>query len=296
MKVFVTGASGFVGQAVTRELVRAGHRVVGLARSEAAAEAVTAAGGTPHPGELGELQGLRQAASAADALVHCGFVHDFARFAESCELDRAVIATLGEAVLGSQRPLLITSAIGVLPSGTQVTEHTRAPATTRNPRVATEQATAMLVERGVNAALVRLPPSVHGEGDHGFVPMLIQLAREKGESAYVGEGTNRWPAVHRDDAAVLYRLALESAVAGACWHAVAEEGVPFRELAAAIGRRLELPVVSKSTEEAAAHFTWFAHFAALDVLATSNVTREQLEWQPSRQGLLADLEQAGYFR
>lgn len=291
MKVFVTGASGFVGQAVTRELVRAGHEVRGLARSAAAAAVVTAAGGTPQHGDLTDAAGLRAAAGAADGVVHCGFVHDFSRFPESCELDRAVIAALGGALLGSQRPLLVTSAIGVQPSGTFVTERTLAPAEARNPRVATEQATAALVERGVNAALVRLPPSVHGEGDHGFVPMLVQLARDKGISAYTGEGANRWSAVQRDDAAVLYRLALERATAGACWHAVDEEGVAFRELAAVIGRRLGVPVASRSGGEATAHFAWFAHFAALDAPASSALTREQLGWRPRGVGLLADVEQ-----
>ena len=270
--------------------------MLGLARSAAAAEAVTAAGGIPHHGDLENADALRDAVRAVDAVVHCGFVHDFTRFAEVCELDRSVIGTLGAALLGSQRPLLVTSAIGVLPSGTLVTEQTAAPASARNPRVASEQATAALVERGVNAAIVRLPPSVHGDGDRGgFVPTLIRLAREKGVSAYVGDGANRWPAAHRDDVAALYRLALERSVPGACWHAVDEEGVVVRDLAALIGRRLGVPVVAKSAEEAAAHFGWFEHFTALDVPATSEVTRERLGWRPTGPGLLADVDGAFYF-
>lgn len=294
MRVFLTGATGFVGSAVVRELLDAGHRVVGLARSESAARALAAAGAEAHPGDLADLDALRAGASAADATIHLGFVHDFSNFAASCETDRRAILALGAALSGSDRPLLVTSAIGILPSGHLATEDTRpdqGPAA--HPRAATERAAEAAAAAGARVSLVRLPPSVHGAGDHGFVPTLIRLARDKGVAAYVGGGRNRWPAVHRDDAARLFRLALEAGRGGARYHAVAEEGVAFRDIAAAIGRGLDLPTLSKDGADAEAHFGWFARFAALDVLASSRRTRYALGWRPTGPTLLDDLP--GYF-
>lgn len=294
MRVFLTGATGFVGSAVVRELLDAGHRVVGLARSESAARALAAAGAEAHPGDLADLDALRAGASAADAAIHLGFVHDFANFGASCETDRRAILALGAALAGSDRPLLVTSAIGILPSGHLVTEDSRpAQGPAAHPRAATERAAEAAAAAGARVSLVRLPPSVHGAGDHGFVPTLIRLARDRGVAAYVGGGRNRWPAVHRDDAARLFRLALEAGRGGARYHAVAEEGVAFRDIAAAIGRGLDLPTLSKDGADAEAHFGWFARFAALDVLASSRRTRDALGWRPTGPTLLDDLP--GYF-
>ncbi len=295
MRIFVTGASGFVGTAVVRELLQAGHQVVGLARSDAGAKIVADAGPIVYRGDVGTPESLTRGASEADAVIHTAFNHDFSKFKENSESDRRAIATLGSALAGSKRPLVITSAIGVLPPGQLVTEQTMPPSHNASPRAASEEAARALVERGINVSVVRLPPSTHGEGDHGFVPSLIRIAREKRASAYVGEGLNRWPAVHRVDAAKVFRLAMERATPGAYYHAVAEEGVPFREIAEVIGRRLTVPVVAKSQDEAAAHFTWFAHFAAMNVTASSRQTRERLEWRPTLPGLIADLDQPYYF-
>lgn len=295
MRVFLTGATGFIGSAIVQELLGAGHQVTGLARSEASAAALRAAGAQVHSGSLEDSDSLRSGAAAADGVIHAGFIHDFSKFKENCEIDRKAIEVLGEVLAGSQRPLIVTSGIGLLPSGVLGTEASEPAPNGQNPRVASEEAARALAAKGVNVALLRLPPSVHGAGDHGFVPMLINIAREKGEAAYIGNGDNRWSAVHRYDAARLYRLALEKSVPGARWHGVGEEGVPFRQIAEVIGKRLNLPVVSKTPEAAAQYFTWFTHFASFDCPASSAQTQAKLDWHPSEVGLLADIDTDAYF-
>jgi nucleoside-diphosphate-sugar epimerase len=293
MKVFVTGATGFIGSAIVPELLKAGHKVVGLARSDQAAKSLAALGAGVHHGSLEDLESLRSGAAASDGVIHAAFIHDFANYGPAAEKDQRAIETLGSALSGSRRPLVVTS-------GTLLVQRQNELATEEDPPVSTfprksEDACASLSTHGVNASVLRLPPSVHGDGDHGFVPRLISIAREKGVSAYVGDGANRWPAVHRLDAAHLYRLVLEKGSAGANYHAVGDQGIPFRDIAAAIGRRLNVPVVSKSPEEAAAHFDWLAHFVAIDCPASCAKTQQQLGWRPTHVGLIADLDHGTYF-
>lgn len=297
MRVFVTGATGFVGSAVVQDLLAAGHQVLGLTRSDAGADALAAAGAKPHRGDLDDPESLRRGADLADGVIHTAFNHDFSQFKANCESDRRTIASLAAALAGSDRPLVVTSGTALVAPGQLATEHDM-PAVGSDvmPRVATEEAATAAAEQGVRVSIVRLPPTVHGDGDHGFVPLLIGLAREKGAAAYVGDGANRWPAVHRLDAAPVYRLALEQGAPRAHYHAVAEEGVPFREIAEVIGRQLGVPVVSKTGDAIAEHFGWFAHFAALDCPTSSAWTRETLGWAPSQVELLPDLERGGYFR
>lgn len=291
MRVFVTGATGFVGSATVAELIGAGHQVLGLARSDEGAKALAAAGAEAHRGSLEDLPSLHSGAAAADGVIHAGFNHDWASYAAAAEIDRRAIETLGEALAGSDRPLVITSGTALLAPGRIATEE---DATNGSFPRKSEEAAAAAAARGVRVAIVRLPPSVHGDGDHAFVPMLIGIARQKGAAAYVGDGSNRWPAVHRLDAARLYGLVVEKGTAGV-YHAIGDEGVPFREIAGVIGRRLNLPVVSKPAEEAADHFGWFAHFAGLDCPASSLQTRERLGWRPTGPSLIPDLDRASYF-
>jgi nucleoside-diphosphate-sugar epimerase len=297
MRVFVTGATGFVGSAVVRDLLDAGHKVLGLVRSDASAAALAAAGAEVHRGDIQDLESLRGGAAQCDGVIHTAFNHDFSKFKENCEADRRAVEALGATIAGSDRLLIVTSGTALLSPGRLATEDVKLTLTAEEfPRVATEEAVQAAAAAGARVSEVRLPPSVHGTGDHGFVPILINIARQKGSSAYVGEGLNRWPAVHRLDAGPLYRLALESGAPDARYHAVAEEGVPFREIAEVIGRHLNVPVVSKTPEEAAEHFGWFAHFTAIDAPASSRWTRQTLSWQPTHQDLIADLDAGHYFR
>jgi nucleoside-diphosphate-sugar epimerase len=307
MRVFVTGASGWIGSAVVPELIGAGHRVVGLARSDASAAALTAAGAEVAHGGLDDLETLGIAAAAADGVIHLAFKHDLAftgDFEGAATADRRAIDALGEALVGSQRPFVIASGTLGLARGRVATERDMPdldPATTvfaRGPaiRAANAQATLALASRGVRSCVVRLPPTNHGDGDNGFIAALVAIARERGVSGYIGDGGNRWPAVHRLDSARLFRLALEAAPAGSAVHAVADEGVPIREIAEVIGRHLEIPVVSIAPEHAGEHFTWLAGFLGIDGPTSSALTRELLGWEPTQPGLIDDLDRGHYFR
>jgi nucleoside-diphosphate-sugar epimerase len=294
MRVFITGSTGWVGSAIVKELIAASHRVLGLTRSDKGAEALAAAGAEVHRGSLADLDSLKSGAAQSDAVIHTAFNHDFSKFAENCAEDQRAIEALGAVLEDSDRPLLVTSGVALLAPGRTATEKDVPLNSPSHPRKS-ETATAALKERGVRASTVRLAPSVHGHGDHGFVPILIGIARAKGVSAYIGDGLNRWPAVHRFDAARVYRLALERGVEADHFHAVAEEGVSFKEIAEVIGRRLNIPVVSKSPAEAAEHFGWFANFAGIDAPTSSARTRAKLDWKPEQSGLIADIDHPAYF-
>jgi nucleoside-diphosphate-sugar epimerase len=292
MRVFLTGATGFVGSAIVRELITSGHQVLGLARSDTGAETLASMGAEVHRGSLENPESLRDGARKADAVIHTAFNHDFSRFAENCADDRRAIEAIGAVLEGSGRPMLVTAGLALLAPGRIATEADKA--SPDFPRVS-ETAAAAVASRGVCISTVRLAPSTHGAGDHGFVPHLIGLAREKGVAAYIGDGNNRWPGVHRLDAARLYRLALEQGVESGPYHAVDDEGVSFKAIAEVIGRRLGVPVVSKTPEEASEHFGWFARFAGMDIPSSSARTRSALEWNPEQPGLIADLDQPHYF-
>jgi nucleoside-diphosphate-sugar epimerase len=297
MRIFVTGATGFIGSAVVRELVGAGHEVVGLARSDAAAHALAAAGAQSHRGALDDLDSLQRGAAASDGVIHLAFIHDFSQYAANGETDLRAVEAMGAALAGSGKPLVITSGTTVfVPSGRSLTEDDAGdPASVGAPRVASEEAVMRLAAQGVRASVVRLPPSVHGDGDRAFVPALIAIAREKSVSAHVGDGLNRWPAVHRLDAARLFRLAVEQAPAGSRLHGVGDEGIPVGQIADVIGRRLGVPVVSLSPEEAADHFGWLAGFLSVDCPASSARTQALLGWETLQPGLIADLDHPRYF-
>jgi nucleoside-diphosphate-sugar epimerase len=295
MRIFVTGATGWVGSAVVEELRAGGHEVTGLARSEAAAATLAAAGVRVQRGSLEDLDSLRAGAAGADAVVHTAFNHDFSRFAENGAVEKSAIDALADALAGTDRQLVVTSGVALITPGRVVTEDdVRDPNAAHSPRDP-ESAAAAAAARGVRVSLIRLAPSVHGAGDHGFVPIVIGMAREHAASAYIGDGNNRWPGVHRRDAAKLYRLALERGAKHAVYHAVAEEGVPFREIAGVIGRQLHLPVVSVSGDGVDEHFGWFARFAQIDAPASSAKTRQTLGWNPTEATLLGDLDSPAYF-
>lgn len=296
MRVFVTGATGFIGSVVVRELIDAGHKVLGLARSDASAAALVTAGAAVHRGTLDDLASLQSGAASCDGVIHTAYIHDFTQYAAAGVTDLRAVEVIGATLAGSDRPFINTSGTLVNVAGKLGTENDKADsAAAASGRVVSEEATLAMAERGVRTSVMRLPPSVHGQGDHGFVPWLIAIAREKGVSAYVGDGLSRWPAVHRVDVARLYRLALESAPAGTRVHGVAEEGIPTRQIAEVIGRRLSLPVVSKSHEEAPAHFGFLGHFFGSDNPTSSAISRERFGWTPVQPGLIEDLDQPYYF-
>lgn len=307
MRVFVTGASGWIGSAVVPELLGAGHQVVGLARSDASAAALAALGAEVQRGDIDDLDGLRSGAAASDGVIHLAFRHDAAfsgGFQVAADSDRRAVEIFADVLAGSDRPLVIASGILGLAPGRVATERDGiGPAEdlahlSGGPQVrqATAQFTLALASQHVRSSIVRLSPTVHGEGDHGFMKTLVNIAREKGVSGYVGDGANRWPAVHRLDAAHLFCLALEKAPAGSALHGVADEGVPIRDVAEVIGRHLNVPVVSIAPEDASAHFSWMGGFIGIDAPASSALTRELLGWQPTHPGLIEDLEQGHYFR
>jgi nucleoside-diphosphate-sugar epimerase len=306
MRVFVTGASGWIGSAVVPELIDAGHEVTGLARSDASAAALTAAGAQVRRGTLDDLDSLRSAAAASDGVIHLAFKHDIAfsgDFQGAADADRRAVETFGEALAGSGRPFLIASGTLGLAAGRVATErdgHDADPALAAwgagpQTRQATAELALSLASRGVRSSVVRLPPTNHGEGDNGFMATLVGIARGKGVSGYIGDGSNRWPAVHRLDSAHLFRLALEQAPAGSTLHAVADEGVPIRDVAEVIGRHLDVPVASVPPGQAAEHFSWLGGFIGADSPASSALTRELLGWQPTQPRLIEDLDKGHYF-
>jgi nucleoside-diphosphate-sugar epimerase len=308
MRVFVTGASGWIGSAVVPQLIGAGHQVVGLARSENSATALRAVGAEVQRGTLDDLDCLRSAAAVADGVIHLAFKHDIAfsgDFQGAADADRRAVEVFGDTLAGSQRPLVIAAGVLGLAPGRLATERdghdapdpTVAAAWGRGPqtRLGTAEVALSFAERGVRSSIVRLSPTCHGNGDHGFLAALVGIARAKGIAGYLGDGSNRWPAVHRLDAAALFCLALEQAPAGSTLHAVADEGVPIRDVAAVIGRHLDVPVVAVSPKDAGEHFGFLAGFLGVDNPASSALTREWLGWQPTHPGLLDDLDAGHYF-
>ena len=296
MRIFVTGASGFIGSAVVAELISAGHSVLGLARSDASADKVAAAGADVQRGSLDDLESLKSGAAATDGVIHLGFIHDFSDFKRNCAIDRSAIEALGGALAGSSASP--PRHLRRRDQGGGTDRHRGRPGHSGDRRLSPRfgsRRPSRSPSAGLSASTVRLPPSVHGLGDKGFIPMLYAIARQKGVSAYVGEGLNRWPAVHRFDAARVFRLAIERGAVGGPFHAMGDEGIPLREIATAIGRRLNVPVVSVKPEEAQSHFGWFGGFAGWDVPTSSARTRALLNWTPNQPGLLADMDQPDYF-
>lgn len=291
MKVFLTGASGYNGTAIIQELIGAGHQVIGLARSENSAKVISDAGGEVLLGGLEDLDILKQGASQADGVIHAAFFHDFTQFAKAAEMDKAAIEAMGEVLLGTDKPIVVTSGIIGLPLvDGNVTEESISPGF---PRFS-ETAALALAEKGVNASVVRLPPSVHDKGDHGFIPFIIAQARKNAVSAYPLAGNNRWPAIHRSDAANAFRLAIEKGNKGALYNVVGDTGIELKTIATLIGETLNLPVVSLSGDELTKHFEWMSHFIVFDSPATSFKTQEDLGWKPTQIGLLENMQQ-NYF-
>jgi nucleoside-diphosphate-sugar epimerase len=293
MRIFVTGATGFIGSALVPELIQAGHQVLGLTRSETGAEALRAAGAKVKYGNLEDLDSLRQGAADSDGVIHLAFNHDFSQFQQNCENDRKAIEAMGEVLQGSNRPFIVTSGTAIASSVDGKPAAENSPTASWNPRAASEATTMELTKRGVNNSVVRLP-QVHDTRKQGLVPYATAVARQKRVSAYVGDGSNRWPAAHICDVARLYRLAFEKAEPGAIYHAVDEEGVSMKAIAEALGRGLKVPVVSIAPEEAGAHFGFLGHFVAHDMPASSDITRQKLNWTPTGPGLIADLDGMDY--
>lgn len=294
MRVFITGASGFIGSIITKELIADGHKILGLARSEASAQALIALGAEVHQGDLQDLESLKTGAALSDGVIHTAFIHDFSRFKENSEIDRQAIETMGAVLAGSDRPMIITSGTGMNESGS-IRIETDGIGVRGTPRMS-EDAAAHVAGLGVRASIVRLPPSVHSREKQGLVSSLIDIARQKGVSAYIGEGHNCWPAVHHYDAARVFKLAFEKGARDFAYHAVAEEGVSLKDIAEAIGKGLNIPVVSRSAAEASDHFGWFAPIVAADLRASSALTKQRLGWAPTHPGLLEDLADAAQFR
>jgi nucleoside-diphosphate-sugar epimerase len=294
MRIFLTGATGFIGSALVPELINAGHQVIGLTRSDAGAQALIAAGAEPHRGDLEDLESLRSGAAKSDGVIHCAFDHDFSNFIANCEKDRRAIEAIGDVLVGSDRPLVITSGTGMgnaAPGQPATEDHFNTDHS--NPRKSSELAGVTVADRGVNVSVVRLP-QVHDPVKQGLITWAVQIARDKGASAYIGAGLNRWPAAHVLDVARLYRLAIEKHEAGSRYHAVAEEGVSVQEIAEVIGQGLKIPVVSLSPQEAQTHFGWLAMFVGLDMPASSALTQQKLGWHPTGPSLIADLKQMRY--
>jgi nucleoside-diphosphate-sugar epimerase len=295
MRVFVTGAAGFIGTATTRELIANGHEVLGLARSDANAEALKKMGAKIHRGALEDLDSLRKGARETDGTIHLAFIHDFTKFAENGQIDKRAIEAMGDVLEGSNKPFIVTSGTGLVSPGKAATEDVRPAASAHVPRVS-EQAGLAYASRGVRAMAIRLPQVHGGDGKAGLITYLLDIARQKGVVTYVGDGSARWPAAHRLDVARLYRLALEKGVANEIYHAVAEEGVPMLQIPQVLGRAINVPVVSINKEDADAYYGPLARFAGLDMPASSAKTRAELGWTPSEIGLIADIGQPGYFK
>lgn len=296
MRVFITGAAGFIGKATVKELIQNGHQVLGLARSDASAATITKLGGEPHPGSLEDLESLKSGAKASDGVIHLAFIHNFQNLNHSAAVDRAAIEAMGETLAGTGKPLIIASGLLDLAEGRLATEDDKGdPKQALSDRFKADDIIAALsTDKQVRGMIMRFSPTVHGDNDWAFIPMFIKMAREKGKAVYIGDGSSRWPAVHRDDAAVLLRLALEKGRAGGVYHAVAEEGIPIKDIMGTIGKRLNLPVKGTSVEEATGVLGFFATLIAMDNPVSSEKTRKELGWTPTRPGLLEDVE-ANYF-